>query len=430
MATVDWSDLPKEIWPIIGKFIHTRIDVLRFRSVCSVWRSSRPPFLRPPPPPLPLKFSPSAADPKLRALLFQNTTYRIEPIADHNRKCGACSKSKPPFLIKLEYNPNSGEMRLVHPVNSSPLRCYRNPKPKEFNLLDFQLVELRKSYVLKFGKNSNFNVKSVHRLVVVPSEFLEFSDVSGIFMIYNGGRLAFVRFGDDKLTRVDENAHYDDIIVYKGQCYVVDKWGTISWISSGLQVIQFSPPLCGFGGQKYLGQKYLVESCGDLYVVDQFFEKVTYHDNVNRVLPQNLDNELMFWHHRNRQDDADTIGFRVYKLDQEWGRWVDVKDLGDYIFILSNDGSFSVSSSEFGGVKGNCIFFSESVLSTSRTFYNRVFNLEDGRISSLVSLHSQMVHPPTSWLSPDLSLSACSEWNFFTGYELQPYDLHFPGDDG
>ncbi|KAL6226946.1 hypothetical protein ACLB2K_000905 [Fragaria x ananassa] len=402
MATVDWSDLPKEIWPIIGKFIHTRIDVLHFRSVCSVWRSSLPPFLRPPPPPpLPLKFSPSAADPKLRALLFQSTTYRMEPIADHNRKGGSSSKSKP-FLMKLEHNPNSGEMRLVHPVTSSPLRSFRNSKPKEFNLLDFQLVELRKSYVLKFGKNSHVNVKSVHRLVVMPSEFLEFSDVSGIFMIYNGGKLAFVRFGDDKLTRVDENAHYDDIIVYKGQCYVVDKWGTISWISSGLQVIQlqviqFSPPLCGFGGQKYL-----VESCGDLYVVDQFFENVTYHDNVNRVLPQNPDNELVFWHHQwNRQDDADTTGFKVYKLDQEWGRWVDVKDLGDYIFILSNDGSFSVSSREFGGVKGNCIFFSESASSTLRNFYNRVFNLEDGRISSLVSLHSQMVHPPTSWLTPD-----------------------------
>lgn len=304
--------------------------------------------------------------------------------------------------MKLEHNPNSGEMRLVHPVTSSPLRSYRNSKPKEFNLLDFRPVELRKSYVLKFGKNSHVNVKSVHRLVVMPSEFLEFSDVSGIFMIYNGGKLAFVRFGDDKLTRVDENGHYDDIIVYKGQCYVVDKWGTISWISSGLQVIQlqviqFSPPLCGFGGQKYL-----VESCGDLYVVDQFFENVTYHDNVNRVLPQNPDNELVFWHHHwNRQDDADTTGFKVYKLDQEWGRWVDVKDLGDYIFILSNDGSFSVSSREFGGVKGNCIFFSESASSTLRNFYNRVFNLEDGRISSLVSLHSQMVHPPTSWLTPD-----------------------------
>ncbi|RXI06377.1 hypothetical protein DVH24_018419 [Malus domestica] len=29
-------------------------------------------------------------------------------------------------------------------------------------------------------------------------------------------------------------------------------------------VIQFSPPLCGFGGLKHL-----VESCGDLYVVDR-----------------------------------------------------------------------------------------------------------------------------------------------------------------
>lgn len=33
-------------------------------------------------------------------------------------------------------------------------------------------------------------------------------------------------------------------------------------------MIQFSPPLCGFGGQKHL-----VESCGDLHVVDRYREK-------------------------------------------------------------------------------------------------------------------------------------------------------------
>lgn len=69
-----------------------------------------------------------------------------------------------------------------------------------------------------------------------------------------------MRFGDEKGTHVDEqNCYYDDIIVYKGQSYAVDRWGTISRLNSELKVIQFSPPLCGFGGQKHL-----VESCGDL----------------------------------------------------------------------------------------------------------------------------------------------------------------------
>ncbi|PRQ47289.1 putative F-box domain-containing protein [Rosa chinensis] len=392
MDTVKWSDLPKELWPIIGKFLHSRIDVLRFRSVCSLWRSSRPPFQRPlPPPPLPLTFSPpGAGNPKNQALLFQSTTYRMESIIDKRRSGSSRSK---PWLMKLEQDPNSGRMRLVHPVTGLPLRYSPNATSKDFSLLEFRVVELRKSYVLKFGKN-NVTVKSVQRLVVMPCDFLDIDDVFGVFMVYNEGKLGFVRFGDEKLTRVDEqNAHYDDIIVYKGQCYVVDKWGTISWVNSALQVIQFSPPLCGFGGRKYL-----VECRDDLYVVDQFFEKVTQQSNI--VGTPFLDNELLWWHYHKMRSDAESIDFKAYKLDQEWGKWVDVKDMGDDIFILSNDGSFSVSAKEFAGVKGNCIFFTESALTTGR-LYPCVFNLEDGLFSKASLRCPQMVHPPSSWLSPD-----------------------------
>ena len=35
-----WADLPKELLEIIGKCFDSRIDVVRFRSVCSSWRSS------------------------------------------------------------------------------------------------------------------------------------------------------------------------------------------------------------------------------------------------------------------------------------------------------------------------------------------------------------------------------------------------------
>lgn len=156
------------------------------------------------------------------------------------------------------------------------------------------------------------SINSVHRWVVMPRNHLAFGVAYAIFMIRKDGKLEFARCGDEKLTNVDEqSSHYNDIIVYKGQCYVVDKWGIISWVNSALEVIQFSPPLCGFGGQKHL-----VESCGDLYVVDQYFEEVSNH-------------------HLNQ--DAEAIDFKVNKLDQEWGKWVNVKDLGDQVFILSND---------------------------------------------------------------------------------------------
>ena len=47
---VDWSVLPVEIWSAIGKLLDRRFDVLRFRSVCKLWRSLIPPFPDSPPP--------------------------------------------------------------------------------------------------------------------------------------------------------------------------------------------------------------------------------------------------------------------------------------------------------------------------------------------------------------------------------------------
>nr|GLL49774.1 F-box protein SKIP23-like [Ipomoea trifida] len=38
----EWSHLPKEIIELIAKRITSEIDFLRFRSVCSAWRSSVP----------------------------------------------------------------------------------------------------------------------------------------------------------------------------------------------------------------------------------------------------------------------------------------------------------------------------------------------------------------------------------------------------
>ncbi|MCH91335.1 F-box protein, partial [Trifolium medium] len=39
-AVADWSELPKDILNLISERIEDEIDLIRFRSVCSSWRSS------------------------------------------------------------------------------------------------------------------------------------------------------------------------------------------------------------------------------------------------------------------------------------------------------------------------------------------------------------------------------------------------------
>ena len=53
---VDWSALPMELLPLIGKTVQARIDVVRFRSVCASWRSFIPPLREISPLPLPFPY--------------------------------------------------------------------------------------------------------------------------------------------------------------------------------------------------------------------------------------------------------------------------------------------------------------------------------------------------------------------------------------
>ncbi|KAK2364158.1 hypothetical protein QL285_089066 [Trifolium repens] len=132
----------------------------------------------------------------------------------------------------------------------------------------------------------------------------------------------FITLKDD--TREDN--YFDDIIHYKGQVYVVDKLGTISWIIAfSMKLVQFSLSniyYCFDNINMWFNKKQLVEYDGSLYVV-------------------NL--------------KADFV--EVYKLDQEWGKWLEVKDLGDASLVLGRDSNFASLAQDYYGCEENCIYF-------------------------------------------------------------------------
>jgi hypothetical protein len=319
---VEWSDLPMELLPVIGKTLQARIDVIRFRSICTSWRFSIPPPPEISPLPLPFPYPTSSGS---EAFLSQSTIYLLEP-PDENPN--PSSKS---WLVKVE----ESEDGTAHSLD--PLFCDRywfpteDPDPpKVINLLDFRVIEVSKAYkLLQFSSDMHDPV--MNKLVLFPNSAWNTSvEDTLIFVLFHDGKLRFLKYGDENWTLVDDL--YDDIIVYKGKVYAVNRWGKVSWIHSSMKLIQFSPPLHSFGNQKHL-----VESCGELYVVVRFDENINYN-------PSNY--------------GVKTVAFIVYKLDQEWG-CREVKDLGDRVFILLNDCSFSVSAREFPGCEGNCIFFTD-----------------------------------------------------------------------
>ncbi|KAI4352229.1 hypothetical protein L6164_006502 [Bauhinia variegata] len=371
---VDWSDLPPELWPKIGKCLRNRIDVLRFRSVCKLWRSSLPPT-NPNSPSFPLQI-PYPLSSSVSSNLIEATFYRIEPSPPHETPSSSSSSSSSSpkgWLIKVQSSPS---MRLLHPLSNRQLMNPSPNSPNLWNLLNYRVIELHKSYTLqKFSHLAG----AVNKVVFFPSSSSWVADIedSVACCIYLEGKLGFMKYGDENWTLVDDkNSYYDDIIMYKGQIYVTDRWGTISWLDiSSLKLLQFTPPLCGFGNKKHL-----VESCGNLYVVDRYYE---------RELPRNRRRN----YHLHLDQYAVVEDFKVYKLDEDWGTWVDVKNLGDRVFVLASDCSFSVSAKEFYGFKGNCIFFTDF-------FDVRVYNLNDQSIVPFEADPSspQLFWPPPPWL--------------------------------
>jgi hypothetical protein len=224
---------------------------------------------------------------------------------------------------------------------------------------------------------SYLSVYWVNKAVMIPSSAWTDADESAVFVIFDDGKLAFAKDGDEKWTLVgDASVEYDDIIVYKGQFYVVDRLGNVSWIKcSSLELVPFSPPLCGLGNQKHL-----VESCGALYVVDRYLDR-------ERGRIENYITQPCF---------PKTVDFKVFKLDEEECGWVLLRSLGDRAFVLGTDWCLSVLSQEFVGCKGNCIYF----LDQRET---RVFSLED---SSFADFEFSMDDSDLFWEAPTWLTSA------------------------
>ncbi|XP_057444787.1 F-box protein At2g26160-like [Lotus japonicus] len=198
----------------------------------------------------------------------------------------------------------SAPLRLLNPFfnNSQPHKT--NPSPKTLNLVKFRVVELAEAFAL--WRHDSF----FHKGVVFPN-FPCMVDAIGF-----GGKL-HVRKTEDEIWRImnldyDETC-YEDIIIYKGNVYILDIKGTIFWIDpSSLKLVQYSRSL----GRSYGIRKEMVECNGSLYVVD-----------------------IM-----NIQERYFEACIQVYKIDEEWGRWENVKNLGDVLFVLGKDSNFSLSA--------------------------------------------------------------------------------------
>ncbi|CAL5357190.1 unnamed protein product [Camellia sinensis] len=395
---VQWSTLPKDVIPILSNRLETRIDLLRFRSVCRSWRSSSAASLSSPPlslPNLPFPFSPLAADPRRGTFTAAATTvFLLQPFDEIPHRTTSH------YLIKVE---EDAKTRLVCPVSDLVQTRFPAGFPKEVNLLEFRISQVHNSYTFRNLELLNCKpieagLPFVKKIVVLGSN----PDSRIVVVVYEmwdlDGRLAMLRVGDDSWTPI-HTQHFvcDDVIVYKGNFYTVDRSGRAFVLGPNMNLIEIAPPPTNENGKKK--KKHLVESIGDLLLVDKYFELhernvFYYKDGKERVKSSNR--EMV-------------SEMRVYRLNVDEHRWVEVRSLEDQILFVGDDCSYSVSAREFPGCRGNRVVYEDHAVASQIeeedelfdglwVYQIGVFNLGNGRVRSLATCPrlARIFWPPPS----------------------------------
>ncbi|KAF5184270.1 hypothetical protein FRX31_026143 [Thalictrum thalictroides] len=165
-----------------------------------------------------------------------------------------------------------------------------------------------------------------------------------------------------------QNFSYEDLTYYKGKFYAISSDGfvvVVEGIADSLPVtrvidIRNSDPIEALFWCKY----YLVELSGDLLKVMRM------------------------------QDST----FKVFKLDITLFWWEEVLSLDKCALFLGSNQSFSLSTSDFPGYRGNRIYFTDDRCFKQGPLLDKgVFNLEDGTVERFHPDIFQLELPRTIW---------------------------------
>ncbi|KAI4325790.1 hypothetical protein MLD38_031157 [Melastoma candidum] len=341
--------LPKELWSVIGGHLDSHIDLLRFRSVCSSWRSLPiPRNSRQPEFPLVV---PSFTYPMTSVSLVRFIVYRLEPSDEGGSPQG--------WLIKVDES-HPGSPRLISTVSQRPIKYKPANFPQTVKFNEFRVSEVCREYVI--GRNSS--------KVVFLRDYLRHGLRNCVaFALTREGSLRYWRYGDDHWKApvwegTSMEVAYDDLSIRDRQVYAVDRFGTVHWIDSCHRAVQFSPPLCGVGQKKHL-----LEYLGDLYVVDRYEQDYNCQESQHP-----------------RLCCYRTIDFKLYRLDQEWGKWDEINELRGMVMFIGESSSFCISMDGFSRCGENRIYFTEKGRCGLFEGKVYVFDLVDRSVKRLVSM--------------------------------------------
>ncbi|XP_065848089.1 F-box protein SKIP23-like [Euphorbia lathyris] len=392
---VEWSQLPPELVETISKSLKNYIDYLNCRATCRNWRSSIPQTPSHLPPQLPWLMVPQSQHNSSRRAFFNLSTNKFHflnlPEASHsNRHCG----SSHGWLTILDETPT---VLLLNPISRANLYL---PSLSTFpNVISFNYSDIGREYALRnaLGDRFTFSLRQMRdsfiKKLVLSSSPLRDSNFMAVAILNPTGDLAYCKNGDQYWSIIESTRSFcEDVIYMNGSFFAVNKVGQIAVcdVSCDIAKVSFIETPKQIGGD----MQYLVNSGDDLLLVTKYLD-----DYFESELPD-LHPNLIYR----------TTRFEVFRLDCEEIQWVRVRSLGDKTLFIGENASLALSSMDFPGCVGNCIYFTDdySVANYNGHFgeYDLgIFKLWDESFEPfpcyLQASHSRLQWPPPLWVSPN-----------------------------
>jgi len=165
MAAIDWSNLPKDLLNLISQRIYDEVDLIRFQSVCSTWRSSSVPNHHPISPfKFPLLKFPFLSDPNDIDTINNNSNTSFCYLSKQNIFLNEPPQEQPllrPWLIKVGQNAH-GQPKYFHPVN------------QDCSFVVHYVLDFYKLYVLHLGSTYfilDIDIK-LNRQLIICQEYM------------------------------------------------------------------------------------------------------------------------------------------------------------------------------------------------------------------------------------------------------------------
>ncbi|PNY07727.1 F-box family protein [Trifolium pratense] len=411
MLIADWSKLPKELLQIISEKLNCEFHELRFRSVCSSWRSSSIPpknhLLN-----LPSKFPyPSKNNNNTSTYpIFKRTIFLINPPPNQQQQ-----QTLNPWLIKIGLD-SRGRTSLWNPLSRDKQLRLRFQLPHYFDFNQLSLFKLGHEFVIgdfpSVYPNESYSTENSHfmKKVVAYDDTLNSGNdrsCSVLLTIHISGKLAIFRSGDQQWMIMPEMPPnpYTDVCVFNGRPIAVDSAGRTVVVGSDLSLDLVAEAV--FGGDT----KYLVESDGELLLVDKYSNRVGQFRQFRQFERSDYEQSDLFSFGADDERDyvigiERAVRFDVFRLDENDKKWVKLTNLGDRVLFLGKDCAFSVKASNLPMANGNCLIFRDD--DYGRDLHSTglgidVFCLDKQQILPLSSLPrcSNLFWPPPQWTGLD-----------------------------